>query len=218
LEGRKISTSHNWAIWVKDIIERYDGDSIRYFLTANGPEKRDTDFSWREFVNSHNGELLGAYGNLVNRTLQFIHKYLGGIVPNGEKDAQITERIETLFQSCAAEIEQGNFKQALDSIFEFIRYGNKYFDTEQPWITRTENNKKCQETIYNCMQIIANLAILLNPFLPFSSSKIISWLSLNECWSPQFIASGYGIPQPEILFERLDKKTVEIELDRLKTV
>lgn len=215
LEGRKISTSQNWAIWVKDIVDRYHPDSIRYFLIANGPEKRDTDFSWREFVNSHNGELLGAYGNFVNRSLAFIYKYFNATVPDGEPDPEISAKLSVLYQSVGDMIESGNLKESLDSIFEFVRFGNKYFDTEQPWLTRNSNLNKCADTLFNCVQIIVNLATLLEPFLPFSSAKVKSWLTIGSGWSIKSVLPGYSIPEPEILFERLDKKVIDEELQRL---
>ena len=179
LEGRKISTSRNYAIWVKDIIDKYDDDSLRYYLLANGPEKKDADFSWREFVNSHNGELLGAYGNFVNRTLVFIRKYLGGTVPCGTPDTALEEELEKLFADTGARIEKGRFKDAVDGIFELVRKANKYFDSTQPWITRNTDAGKCADTLYNCVQLIAGLAVLLYPFLPFSSEKICGWLQLS---------------------------------------
>ncbi|MDR0999693.1 MAG: methionine--tRNA ligase [Clostridiales bacterium] len=216
LEGRKISTSQNWAIWVKDIVDRYHPDSIRYFMIANGPEKRDTDFSWREFVNSHNGELLGSYGNFVNRTLAFVYKYFDASVPNGKQDSEISEKISALFQTVGGMIEVGNLKEALDTIFEFVRFGNKYFDTERPWQTRNTDVVKCADTIFNCVQIIANLVVLLEPFIPFSSSKIKNWLTIENSWSVKSVSAGSVIPEPEILFERLDKKVVDEELERLQ--
>ncbi|MEI6578901.1 MAG: methionine--tRNA ligase, partial [Eubacteriales bacterium] len=113
LEGKRISTSHNWAIWVKDIVDSYNPDSIRYFFIANGPEKRDTDFSWREFVERNNSELLGAYGNFVNRTLAFIAKYYNGEVPNGAFEAETLTRINAIYPSVGKKIEDGQFKDAL---------------------------------------------------------------------------------------------------------
>lgn len=216
LEGRKISTSQNYAIWVKDIVDRYNPDSIRYFLITNGPEKRDTDFSWREFINSNNSELLGAYGNFVNRSLTFIFKYFEGVVPAGTIDKQIEYKILDLFDTVGNNIEQGNFKDALDEIFEFVRNSNKYFDTEKPWITRNSDIFACNNTLFNCVQIIANVAILLNPFIPFSSQKVCSWLGINSSWKPQYIARDYIIQEPHILFERIDKKVVDEELSKLK--
>lgn len=215
LEGRKISTSQNYAIWVKDIVDRYDPDSIRYFFLANGPEKKDADFSWREYVNSHNGELLGAYGNFVNRSLSFVRKYWNGVVPDGSMDPEIYLKIENLYRATGSFIEKGAFKDAVNGIFAFVRWANKYFDTETPWITRTSDQDVCQNTLYQCVQIIANLAVLLNPFLPFSSEKIRSWLSLDERWQVHEVQGGYILPEIQILFQRIDQSVVEVEKNRL---
>lgn len=215
LEGRKISTSQNYAIWVKDILECYDPDSIRYYFLANGPEKKDADFSWREFINSHNGELLGAYGNFINRTLAFILKYQNGIVPAGKTDAALDRKIEDLYVFVGRKIESGAFKDAIEEIFEFVRYANKYFDAQRPWITRTENEKECNNTLYHCVQINANLAVLLYPFLPFSSGKVCKWLNIGHTWEKQTVLPGYRIPEIEILFQRIDKKVIEEETKKL---
>ena len=216
LEGRKISTSQNYAIWVKDLLDRYDADSIRYFFIANGPEKKDADFSWREYVHSHNGELLGAYGNFVNRTLAFISKYCEGIVPQGQTDPTLTDQIDALFGSVGRQIEQGAFKDALNEIFDFIRSANKFFDTEQPWITRNTDNTACDNTVYQCVQIIAGLAVLLAPFLPFSSEKVCRWLNLDNTWERQTVKSGFVLPETELLFQRIDKKIIEVETEKLR--
>lgn len=216
LEGRKISTSKNYAVWVKDMLENFNPDSIRYFLITNGPEKRDTDFTWREYVNSHNGELLGAYGNLVNRNLAFIGKYYNGIVPAGKLDREISTRLDELYEATGTRIENGAFKEALDGVFEFVRGSNKYFDANKPWETRTAAPESCENTLFNCVQIIANLAVLLKPLLPFSSEKVQSWLGLNDNWKTQFVAPGYTLPEIGILFERIDKARVDEEVAKLK--
>lgn len=217
LEGRKISTSGNWAIWVKDIIERYNPDSIRYFLISNGPEKRDTDFTWREFINSHNGELLGAYGNFVNRSLVFIQKYFENKVPKAQCNRDILQLLEKLYPDIGELIEQGSFKEALGSIFSFIRNANKYFDEEQPWISVKNDVEKCRETLNTCVQIITNLSCLLDPFMPFSSEKIRKVLKIDEtAWQCIEIPGELEIGQVEILFERIDKKVIQEEEIRLK--
>ncbi len=212
LEGRKISTSANWAIWVKDIIERYNPDSIRYFLIGNGPEKRDTDFTWREFINSHNGELLGAYGNFVNRSFVFIRKYFENKVPDAQCSQNIFQTLSKLYPCIGELIEKGNLKEALNTIFAFVRSANKYFDEEQPWITIKNDIPKCKETLNTCVQIIANLSLLLDPFLPFSSEKVRNILKLGKStWQCIEIPAGLSIGQVEILFERIDKKVIEEE-------
>ena len=218
LEGRKISTSQNYAIWAKELLDNYEADSIRYFFIANGPEKKDADFSWKEYVHSHNGELLGAYGNFVNRSLAFITKYCDGIVPEGDDNQDISRQIEDLYASVGAQIEKGAFKDALDEMFEFVRGANKFFDTEQPWVTRNTDKTACDNTLYQCVQIIANLAVLLSPFIPFSSEKVIGWLGINNKWERQSVDAGYKLPEVEILFQRIDKKVIEEETEKLREV
>ncbi|MBU5593334.1 methionine--tRNA ligase [Clostridium sp. MSJ-4] len=216
LEGKKISTSNNWAVWVPDIIERYNTDALRYFFLINSPEKRDTDFSWREFINSNNGELLGAYGNLVNRTLVFVEKYFNNSIPKGKVDTNINDDINALYKRVGAFIESGNLKLALKEIFEFIRSINKYFDEKTPWITVNSDVEKSRNTIYNCIYSIINIANLLNPFLPQSSEKIKQWLSVEENnWRAIEPKEGIKINKFEILFERLDKKLIDEEKNTL---
>lgn len=215
LEGRKISTSQNYAIWVNELLQKYEADSIRYYFLANGPEKKDADFSWREYVHSHNGELLGAYGNFVNRSLSFINKYWDGVVPEGVDDPELKGRLIDLYANVGALIEKAAFKDAINEVFDFVRAANKYFDEKQPWITRETDVGSCQNTLYNCVQIIANLAVLLGPFLPFSSEKICGWLGLENKWEYQSVAAGYQLPEIEILFQRIDKKVIEIETGKL---
>lgn len=218
LEGRKISTSRNYAIWVKDLLEKYHPDSIRYFFLANGPEKKDADFSWREFVNSHNGELLGAYGNFINRTLAFIVKYQKGVVPRGALSSELEQKLRQLYPAVGEKIEEGEFKEALGEIFGFVRYANKFFDTEQPWLTRSSDPAACENTLYQCVQIIADLAVLLYPFLPFSSGEVCHWLNLSSKWEIHFVPSGYQLPEISILFERIDKKVIEDEVGWLNKI
>jgi len=217
IEGKKLSTSNNWAVWVPEIIENYNPDAIRYFLLINGPEKRDTDFSWREFINSNNGELLGAYGNLVNRTVVFAQKYFDNKIPQGEIDEKIKSSILELYKAVGQKIEAGELKGALEDSFTFIRSINKYFDEERPWVTIKENPAACSNTIYNCLEAIGNLANLLAPFLPFSSNKIEQWLSIEQkSFEYVKIISGVVLGETEILFERIDKKKIEEELTKLE--
>ena len=216
LEGRKISTSNNWAIWLKDIVDRYNPDSLRYFLIANGPERRDSDFSWREYLNSHNSELLGAYGNFVNRNLAFVEKYFDCTIPKADMNEMIRQKIADTFISVGERIEGTDLRDALDEIFELVRFGNRYFDTEKPWVSRNNDIEACKNTIFDCIQLIANLSILLAPFLPFSSKQVGEWLELDTHWSPQYVDAGFIIPKTEILFSRLDKQIVEFELEHLQ--
>ena len=216
LEGRKISTSNNWAVWIPDIIEKYNIDSLRYFFIVNGPEKRDTDFSWREFINKNNGELLGVYGNLVNRTLVFVKKYFNSEIPEGELVHNIKTDIDILYNEVGVLVEGGNLKASVEKIFDFIRSINKYFDETTPWITVNTDKIQCRNTIYNCLIAIVNIANLLHPFLPFSSAKVKSWLYCDsDAWQYLDIKIGSAINEFDILFERLDKKIIEEELGKL---
>lgn len=203
LEGRKISASQNWAIWVKDMLDRYQPDAIRYFLLANGPEKRDHDFSRRVFALSINGELLGVYGNFVNRTLAFLYKYMEGVVPAAQ-ETPFDEVMASLYETVGAMLEEGRFKDALEQVFTLLRSANKYYDAEMPWQTRKDNPEACASTIYTCIQITANVCTWLAPFLPFSSAKVLAWLGLADSWQFKKVSAGTVIPQPEILFTRLE--------------
>ncbi|WP_369901949.1 methionine--tRNA ligase [Bacillus manliponensis] len=211
IEKRKLSTSKNWAVWVPDMLERYHPDSVRYFLTINAPENRDTDFSWREFIYSHNGELLGAYGNFVNRTLKFIEKYYGGKVPAGE----ITANIQGLYEEVGTAIENGRFKLALETIFAEVRRANKYFDERAPWKQINEDEKACEETMRQCVYYIANFAQLLQPFLPFSSSKVKEMLALSSNNWSSITDLPERVDNVEALFERIDVKEIEVEVAKL---
>ncbi|PGC95331.1 methionine--tRNA ligase [Bacillus toyonensis] len=215
VEKRKLSTSKNWAVWVPDILESYDPDSIRYFLTVNAPENRDTDFSWREFIYSHNSELLGAYGNFVNRTLKFIEKYYDGVVPKGTIHVELKDKVEGLYKEVGVAIEQTKFKVALETIFDAVRFANKYFDEKQPWKQREDDPVSCEETVYNCVYLIANFANLLEPFLPFSSERVRNTLSIvKRNWEPQNTLPN-KIDSVQPLFERIDVKQIEHEIEKL---
>lgn len=204
LEGKRISTSHNWAVWAKDLVGQFDPDAIRYFFIANGPEKRDTDFSRREFKEQVNSELVGAWGNFVNRTLAFVVKYLNNKLPHTEIDASIKAETESLFTSAGEKIERGALKEALEDILEFVRFGNKYYDAEQPWKTRLSDLEKCKKSIACCVYLIANQAILLYPFLPFSSGKVIKWLGLSTQWKEQEVFTDTLSDNYSILFKKID--------------
>ncbi len=215
LEKRKLSTSQNWAVWVPYILERYDADSIRYFLTINAPENRDTDFSWREFVYSHNSELLGAYGNFVNRTLKFIEKSYDGKTPEGKINLEIKAKIGQLYEEVDSLIMNAYFKKSLEKIFEFVRYANKYFDEQKPWIQINEEKSLCDNTMANCIYIISNLAQLLNPFLPFSSKNVKEMLGLNELRWEEIEISSMSLKGIKPLFKRIDLERIDEELERL---
>ena len=134
------------------------------------------------------------------------------------QSVQINKEIEELYANTGKLIEKGAFKDAINGIFDFVRAANKYFDAEKPWITRDTNEDACKNTLYQCVQIIANLAVILYPFLPFSSEKVCKWLHLNNTWKPQSVPVGYHLPEIEILFNRIDKAVIEEETEKLKSL
>ncbi len=215
LEKKKLSTSRNWAVWAPEIIERYDPDSIRYFLTVNAPENHDSDFSWREFIYSHNSELLGAYGNFVNRTLKFINKIEDFEVRQDDLDQKILNEIGTVYKVAGRQIKALSTRSALVTIFSFIRHGNKYFDEQQPWQLYNHDRNACRKTLNNCLNMIANLAQLLSPFVPFSSQKIRTMLQLRPfTWKP----IDYALAKPQNiqpLFARIDLSRIDEEVQKL---
>ncbi len=202
-------------MWVPDILERYDPDSIRYFLIINAPENRDADFSWKEFIYSHNSELLGAYGNLVNRTFKFIVKAFDGIIPEKEITSKIQDTINCLYSEVGSCIESTSFKLGLEKIFDVVRFSNKYFDEQQPWKQINYDTESCKQTLADCVYLIANLAHILNPFLPFSSAKVRKMVNTTETKWEAFWVKSKRLSEVQPLFERIDTVRIEEELKRL---
>ncbi|GIO28709.1 methionine--tRNA ligase [Ornithinibacillus bavariensis] len=216
IEQKKLSTSRNWAIWVPDILKTYQPDSIRYFLIANAPESRDADFSWREFIYSHNSELLGAYGNLVNRTLKFVEKYYGGTTPKGKVDTKLRKRVCAAYDEIGALIEDTKFKLAIEALFSIVRDSNKYFDEKKPWNQIKEDEIGCANTIATCVYTIANLAQLLNPFLPFSSQRLQRMLRISEMKWMEASYNPVSLSKVELLFEKIDLDRIDEEIEILR--
>ena len=216
LEGKNFSAAKNWALWPDYLLEKYNVDLIRYYLLNNGPETKDTEFTWKSFVNTNNNELVGLFGNLVNRVLAFINKNFDGEIPKGSLDKKFKDEMFKLYCDVGDNIEEGKFKKSLDHIFTLIKKANKYFDDEKPWINIKRDKEKCAESMYMCIQIIANLSNLLEPFMPFTCKKIRDFLGINNpVWMPVEINHG-NINNIEILFERIDKNIINEELARLK--
>ena len=216
LEGKNFSAAKNWAIWPDYILEKYNIDLIRYYLIKNGPENRDTDFSWREFVKINNNELVGLFGNLINRTLVFINNNFQGNIPEGSVDKNFKNKMFNIYCNVGDKIEDGRFKEALECIISLVKSINKYFDDEKPWVTIKNNREKCAQSMYMCIQYIGNLSNLIEPFMPFAAEKIRAFLGIKEpMWMPIEIKEG-KINNLEILFERLDKSIIDEEVSRLK--
>lgn len=137
-------------------------------------------------------------------------------MPEGTAEKEVAEKIDRLYDETGRKIEKGRFKEAIDDVFAAVRFSNKYFDLHQPWITRNTDLPDCKKTLYNCVQLAANLAVLLEPFLPVSSEKVRGWLEIGNCWEAKEVPSGRILPEIEILFKRIDKTAVEEEEEKLR--
>ena len=215
LEGRKISTSRKWAVWIRDLLADYPVDAIRYYLLTNSPEKRDADFSRQAFLQCHNGELVGTFGNFVNRTFQFVKKFRDGVTPNEQCDETVQTAINQTYLDSGRLIESGEIKSALERIFVLIRQLNQYFDREKPWSTRHTDPDACDRTLATCLHGIVNLAQLLGPFLPFAAGQIQAELKLEQQggWTYQPCPCGRLLGDVTHLFPRLDPKPVPGSVD-----
>lgn len=206
IEGKKLSTSNHWAIWVKDLAREYEPDVIRYILLANGPEKRDADFSYKELITLNNADLVGVYGNLINRTLAFLVKSYEGKLKACPVDESVVIKVEGLYEQVGRFIEKGEFKNALKEIFDLVRGTNKYFDENKPWLTIKEDKEVCYKTLYHCVYSILNIANLLEPFLPFSSKVVKEMLGIEESSWHTLQVQEMTIESVNLLFKRLDKR------------
>ena len=216
LEGKNFSAAKNWAIWGKDILDNYNADLIRYYLILNGPETKDTDFSWKSFITANNNDLVGLFGNLVNRIVVFAKKNFDNSIPKGTLDKNFKDDLFKVYCEIGDNIEEGNFKYALDKVMYLVKTANKYFDTAAPWISVKQNKAKCAKDIYICIQYIANISNLIEPFMPYSAEKIRKILNIeNSIWMPIELKEG-KINDVEILFDRIDRKNIDEEIENLK--
>lgn len=217
IESEKLSKSKGNYISVRDILSRYPADTLRYFLLSNDPAKRDFNFTWNDFINSINGELLGKWGNFINRTLVFVNKSFDGKLTNSEIDTEVEEKLKSLFEEVGNNINDGNIKEGINSIFEFISYANKYFDEKAPWILAKTNINECNKVLFNCVNIIYNVNTLLKPYLPFSCEIVDKYLNKsNNRWEYEKISNIKIESDIKPLYERFDKSVIEEEKQRLK--
>lgn len=183
------------------MIEKYNVDSLRYYMIANGPENRDVDFTVENYINVHNSDMVNKFGNFVNRTLKF--KGLTEI-PLGIMDVQIIEKINETYKRVSEYIENLEFKKACNKIVELIEIGNKYYDERKPWIQKKENIEEFNNTIYTCANVIANLSNLLEPIMPQTSNKLREYLKIEKpSWNQIQIKEKISLENIEILFERI---------------
>jgi len=224
IEGKKLSTSRNWAVWLPDYLERYDPDPLRYLLSINMPETADTDFSWREFLRRNNDELVATYGNLVHRVLTFIQRNFAGVVPaRGELDSQSQEllhRAETALDSVDGLLHGCHFREAIRTAMSLAQEANRYLDDKAPWKKIKHESQASATAISVVLSVLSALKTILYPFLPFSSQKLHSCLGFDGKveavgWKLQSPLSGQKLPAPQPLFQKLDESIVAEESSRL---
>jgi methionyl-tRNA synthetase len=236
IEGEKVSTSRNWAVWVHEYLEDFKGceDVLRYVLCANAPETKDNDFTWKDFQDRNNSELVSVFGNFVNRTFVLMHKLCGGKVPKLHEDV-MDERDRAMlaeFRLTAARvtdaIEHYRFREGLFEVIDLARKGNKYMQEKEPWILariladRPEDQKLIDNCMHVCLQLCANLSILINPFLPTTARKLLHMMKVVEkmldwenAGKAKLLSVGYMLRAPELLFRKIEDEEVAAQINKL---
>ena len=225
LEGKKLSTSRNWAIWLKDYLVDFKGkqDSLRYALCATSPEGKDTDFTWLEFQSRNNNELVAIYGNYINRVFVLINKYWQGVVPKAEVtekfDEEVLLKLSKYPEKVGAQIKLFKFREALSLVMGLARTGNKYLADTEPWKLKNIDESRVKTIMNISIQIVSSLAILSEPFLPFTSKKLKKILNAKDMkWENAgkiYIHDGHKIEKPTHLFEKIENKDIEYQLKKL---
>lgn len=227
LEGDKISTSRNWAVWLHEYLKDFPGkqDVLKYVLCANAPETKDNDFTWKDFQTRNNSELVAIFGNFVNRTMVLTHKYFGGKVPaKGELtdyDKQTIEEISLYPEKIGRSIEQYRFREALNELMNLARTGNKYLTENEPWKTIKTDEARTATVLNISLQICANLAVLASPFMPITAEKLAKMLNMQpvawfEAGNVDLLSESTDINAPELLFEQIDDKTIALQIEKLQ--
>lgn len=227
LEGDKISTSRNWAVWLHEYLKDFPGkqDVLKYVLCANAPETKDNDFTWKDFQTRNNSELVAIFGNFVNRTMVLTHKYFGGKVPaKGELsdyDKQTIEEIRLFPERIGRSIEQYRFREALNELMNLARTGNKYLTENEPWKTIKTDEARTATVLNISLQICAELAVLASPFMPMTAEKLAKMLNMQpvawfEAKSTELLPENAEINAPELLFEQIDDKAIALQIEKLQ--
>ena len=227
LEGDKISTSRNWAVWLHEYLEDMPGkeDVLRYVLCANAPETKDNDFTWKDYQARNNNELVAVLGNFVNRALVLTQKYYGGVVPAcgelTEYDQQTITELSGIKASLEHNIENYRFREALKDAMNFARIGNKYLADSEPWKLVKTDTERVKTILNIALQITASIATAIEPFMPFSAAKILNMLAVEKFgWdtlgSMELIAAGHTIGTPTLLFEKIEDDVIQRQLDKLE--
>ena len=229
LEGNKLSTSKNWAVWLHEYLEEFPNqqDVLRYTLTANAPESKDNDFTWKDFQAKNNNELVAIFGNFVNRVVVLTNKYYGGIVPVpndfSEIDEDILSAVKEFPNIIGKSIERYRFREASQELMNLARLGNKYLADEEPWKVIKVDEERVKTIMYVSLQIATALSVVSEPFLPFTASKLKQILNIDEnlSWSDvttknTLIKENHQINKAELLFSKIEDKTIENQLEKLK--
>jgi methionyl-tRNA synthetase len=226
LESDKISTSRNWAVWLHEYLEDFPGkqDVLRYVLCANGPETKDNDFTWKDFQTRNNSELLAIFGNLVNRTLVLTHKYFNGKVPAAEDlddyDKSVLAEIKEYQVKIGVSLDNFRFREALNELMNLARLGNKYLTDTEPWKVFKTDESRVSTILNISLQICANLAVLSEPFLPFTAAKLSAMLNLpdykwKDAGNAGLLKDGQQLNNPELLFDKIEDDVIEAQIQKL---
>ena len=227
LENDKISTSRNWAVWLHEYLVDFPGkqDVLRYVLTANAPETKDNNFTWKDFQDRNNNELVAVYGNFVNRALQLTKKYFNGVVPEcgelQEVDLKAIEEFKDVKQKVEALLDTFKFRDAQKEAMNLARIGNKYITDCEPWHVAKRDMERVKPILYLSLQLVANLEIAFEPFLPFSSARLREMLNVTDTdWaqlgSTELLKPGHQLGTPALLFEKIEDEAIEAQLKKLE--
>ncbi|WP_443866139.1 methionine--tRNA ligase [Leyella stercorea] len=227
LENDKISTSRNWAVWLHEYLVDFPGkqDVLRYVLTANAPETKDNNFTWKDFQDRNNNELVAVYGNFVNRALQLTKKYFNGVVPEcgelQEVDLKTIEEFKDVKQKVEALLDTFKFRDAQKEAMNLARIGNKYITDCEPWHVAKTDMERVKTILYLSLQLVANLEIAFEPFLPFSSARLREMLNITDTdWaqlgSTELLKPGHQLGTPALLFEKIEDEAIEAQLKKLE--
>jgi methionyl-tRNA synthetase len=226
LEGDKISTSRNWAVWLHEYLVDLPGkqDVLRYVLTANAPETKDNDFTWKDFQARNNNELVAVYGNFVNRALQLTKKYWNGVVPERGEMTDVDKAAIAEFKDVKEKVENlldvFKFRDAQKEAMNLARIGNKYITDCEPWHVAKTDMKRVETILNISLQLVANLAIAFEPFLPFSSERLRKMLNMDnfewtQLGSIDLMKAGHQLAEPELLFEKIEDDVIEKQVQKL---
>ncbi len=226
LEGNKISTSKNWAVWLHEYLEDFPEkqDVLRYALTANAPETKDNDFTWKEFQTRNNSELVAIFGNFINRVMVLTQKYYEGIVPQASAlnnaDREALERLRAFPSLMEEEIEHYRFRSYSQEVMNLARLGNKYLADQEPWKLIKTDPKRVEAIMFTALQIAAGLTVLSEPLLPFTAQKMKDMLQLNATWEDvcigELLVAGHTLNKAQLLFEKIEEEAIEKQLEKLK--